>query len=247
MNTIIIGDVHNRVDLACKILDRHQNSNFVFVGDYFDSFTDDVNVTKHTALWLKDSLRQPNRTHLWGNHDVQYAFGMASLRVTGYARDKDEVISEVMTHEDWARLKFFHVVDDWWISHAGVTREWFEHPVHGLSQQTVEQEIRRASKDLAARRTPWSLCSYDDMGDNPAGIGGLLWVRWNRLECLSGINQIVGHTQCDRVLYRRGVDSLNINVDCLYREYLDISDDGAVVSRSTKTGEITSNIPIQIN
>lgn len=242
MSTIIIGDAHNRVDLACKILDRHQGSQFVFIGDYFDSWEDDENMAKHTALWLRDSLQQSNRTHIWGNHDVQYAFGMANLRVTGYSRHKEEVISEVLTHEHWSKLKFFHVVGDWWMSHAGVTQEWFEHPVHGLTQSSVEREIIRAQKDLAARRMPMSLCSYDDMGDNPAGIGGLLWVRWNRLECLPGINQVVGHTQCDRVLFRRGENSMNINVDCLYREYLEIDDGGNVYARCTKNGEITAKL-----
>lgn len=242
MNTVVIGDVHNRVDLARRIMNRHQGAHFVFVGDYFDSFTDDANVAKHTALWLKDSLRQSNRTHLWGNHDVQYAFGMANLRVTGYTRDKDEVISEVLTHEDWKRLKFFHAQGDWWFSHAGITTEWFEHPVYGLNQSSVEREIQRAEKDLAARRMPMSLCSYDDMSDNPAGIGGLLWVRWHRLEPIAGVRQIVGHTQCDRVLFRIGENSININVDCLVNEYLLIDEHQEVVVLSTKTGEITTRI-----
>jgi hypothetical protein len=242
MNTVIIGDVHNRVDLVCKILDRHQGCQFVFIGDYFDSFTDDPSMARHTALWLRDSLKQPNRTHLWGNHDVQYAFGMANLRVTGYSLDKDDVINEVMKHEDWNRLKFFHVHDHWWFSHAGVTSEWFEHPIHGLDKSTVEQEIQRARKDLASRRMPLSLCSYDDMSNNPAGIGGLLWVRWNRLVVIPGVHQIVGHTQCDQVLYKRGVDSMNINVDCLYREYLEIDQGGNVYARNTNNGEITAKI-----
>lgn len=242
MNTVIIGDVHNRVDLVCKILNRHQNSQFIFIGDYFDSFTDDVAVAKHTAMWLKDSLQQSNRIHLWGNHDVQYAFGMANLRVTGYTRDKEEIISEVMTHEDWSRLKFFHAQDDWWFSHAGITAQWFEHPVHGLTQSSIEREIKLAERDLASRRLPMSLCSYDDMGDNPAGIGGLLWVRWNRLDCIPGVKQIVGHTQCERVSYKRDTGGTNINIDCLHKEYVVINDSNEVVVVSTQTGETTTTL-----
>ena len=44
MKTLVVGDIHNRIDIADRIIEHsatvHQHNNIVFLGDYFDAFDD---------------------------------------------------------------------------------------------------------------------------------------------------------------------------------------------------------------
>jgi len=74
MKIMIIPDIHTKFGIAETIIERENPDNVVFLGDYFDSFDDSLEVTEQTALWLKDSLEKKNRIHLLGNHDLSYLY-----------------------------------------------------------------------------------------------------------------------------------------------------------------------------
>ena len=59
---------------------REAPSRTVFLGDYFDQFYDTPDDAARTARWHKGSLAEPNRVHLWGNHDLAYGFPNMRVR-----------------------------------------------------------------------------------------------------------------------------------------------------------------------
>ena len=69
---VIIPDLHNKCDLAEKIIRRENPDKVVFLRDYFDDFYDTVEDADNTSKWLLGSLRHQDRVHLIGNHDLSY-------------------------------------------------------------------------------------------------------------------------------------------------------------------------------
>ena len=108
-----------------------------------------------------------------------------------------------MNREHWNALKYFQVAQGWWLSHAGVTRKWFEHPVLGLTEQVVRDRIEHELKLLDAQQVPESLWAADHWRGGLYSQGGLLWCDWRSLHLLPNIKQIVGHTQHKRVQHRK--------------------------------------------
>jgi len=55
MSALIIGDLHNRWELADRALTRYRSevTSVVFMGDYFDDFGDNVRDVRDMANWLK--------------------------------------------------------------------------------------------------------------------------------------------------------------------------------------------------
>ena len=70
--TLVIPDIHNDFKLAEGIIHRERPDHTVFLGDYFDDWYDTVQDAANVAKWLRESLENPDRTHLIGNHDVSY-------------------------------------------------------------------------------------------------------------------------------------------------------------------------------
>jgi hypothetical protein len=124
MKTIIIPDLHNRVDfvelaLLSPILQPYDN--VIFLGDYFDDFHDTNQDIKDSATWLKQSLHKPNRIHLWGTHDLWYRFpNNQFVMVSGNTKKKCKIINNVMTEKDWNLLRSYHYEQDFLMTHAGI-------------------------------------------------------------------------------------------------------------------------------
>lgn len=222
MRTLVIGDIHNRIETADKIMREVPHDQVVFVGDYFDSFlkigpdgtvyghADGRKVAYKTAKWLKQSLHTPNHVHLWGNHDMPYykdqMFGYPEWM--GWNARKHGIINHVMREDDWRKLKFFVWVDDWLISHAGFHSCQFPAtiPDHSGEHTTwrnvtlndirefLDEQDKGAWQSLKENyRKHW----FFDVGPARHGdqiIGGPLWLDWNNEFSGCIFNQIVGHT-----------------------------------------------------
>ena len=229
MSTILpIGDIHNLYHFAEDIIQKQPHDKVIFVGDYFDSFNDTPELNIETAKWLKESLQKPNRIHLMGNHDFQYAIDRRhGIHCSGFSTDKYNAINSVMTKEDWARIKYFHCEQGWWFSHAGVTKDWFYHPVLGLNEQVIESRLSLDLDNLDAGIFPDSIYAACWIRGGRHPRGGILWADWRKLDLLPEIKQVVGHTVVKKVERRRsnglpGGDL--INIDTQFREYITITD-----------------------
>jgi hypothetical protein len=227
MKILAIGDVHNHVDglenWLAPYVDTHK---FIFLGDYFDSFYDSCIDASKTASWLKYSLVQPNRIHLIGNHDISYHPHNTNLyNCPGYTWDKKAAISQILSLDDWNKIKLSHYENGWYFSHAGFTKHWWEHPVTGFSD--LQERAEKTWADVFNSYQP-SIWEADYTRGGSSHYGGVLWCDWSRLGVIDGINQVVGHTPGRKIRTRissTDKKTVNICVDCLPSQLLEIDGD----------------------
>ena len=217
MKLLIIGDVHTKFEKAERICQKFEKDyKIIFVGDYFDQFNDTPLLNFETAEWLQHSLHQPNRIHLRGNHDECYDPRVNTF-CSGFSVSKKKKINEVLTIEDWDKLKYFHFENDWWFSHAGLTMEWFADPSFNLIEESYIEKIINDSiiKQQIGNYDNCIWASDYDRGGNYR-IGGILWCDWSNLDNIPYIKQVVGHTPVMHinVIEHKTISSINVNVDC---------------------------------
>lgn len=205
MKLLVIPDIHLKHKLAERIVRSVPHDKVVFLGDYFDQFGDTAHENADCAIWLKESLQDPKRIHLFGNHDISYAFG-DQFACSGFTRHKHLAISNILTAEDWAKLKWWHYEDSYLFSHAGFKYQLYK---SFCSKQHISSNALTAGPDqvlkiLNAAET-WiknDLKSgyYSEIlaagvsrgGWNPHG--GLIWCDLGEFHPIPNINQIFGHT-----------------------------------------------------
>lgn len=221
MTTIVVGDIHNRVDAAEYITHKHPNDTIVFMGDYFDSFYDTPEMNENTARWLKQSLTYSNRVHLMGNHDYSYNPTVPTFLCSGFTTDKCNAINKVLTVADWNKLKYLHIEQGWWLSHAGITDYWFRHPILDITEDLVQTQIKDAL--ISRPVTNKCLCAVGHRRGGEHYKGGILWNDWNDIDYVNdNIKQIVGHTPSTKV--RFSVHANAYCVDAVPYQYISITD-----------------------
>lgn len=205
MKYLIIPDVHNHADRAEKICKSVPADQIVFLGDYFDDFNDDAEDVIDAANWLSWSVNQENRIHLCGNHDVHYWFkNNVYLRCSGYEQCKSVAINNIMKPEHWGKIRFFHVIDDWFLTHGGIHPYWIDQskfqnnePVEITREKLIEKlerDSKECVKSLSNDKNHWFNIAGFSRSRSPF-VGGLLWCDFNQeFHPIKGIHQIVGHT-----------------------------------------------------
>jgi len=187
LKTLIIPDIHTKFDIAETIIDKETPDNIVFLGDYFDSFYDSLDVTEQTALWLKDSLEKENRIHLLGNHDLSYLHPDTHL-CSGYSTGKLWVIKKVDV--DLSKLQHYCWVGNWLCTHAGLSNEFYraykkenESPNDFLQRHTLDSKLIDRLYD----------CSPSRGGRNT--FSGIVWCDYHEFVDIPNEKQIFGHTR----------------------------------------------------
>lgn len=210
MKTLIIPDIHNRIERADHWLQTQRYDRVVFLGDYFDSLDDDVIDARRTALWLRQRIEgYPNDVFLLGNHDASYWLPQKDeLYCPGFTKPKAAAINEILRSKHWDRFQLAHEEQGWLLSHAGFHVVWMNNP-------TTSTIIHRCDKamSLARRGKVDPILAF---GEQPGGLqrfGGPLWMDWESFQPIPGINQIVGHTSDDHVREKSGVHSINYCLD----------------------------------
>lgn len=221
MKTLIISDIHNRVHTVEQylMLHGHEYDEIVFAGDYFDSFHDSPFEAGITACWLRDSIQgiSPSsnkpRIHLLGNHDVYYRFPHSEyLWCPGYTPDKGRRIRDIVPGKCWEATKLCYYTQGWLISHAGVHKTVFSHPINGVTIEGIQDQCERAL--IAAKEGRYSevLGSGWRMANTRQTYGGIIWLDWDHeFEPVEGLNQIVGHTPGTMVRAKHDKTSSNKN------------------------------------
>ena len=237
-NILIIGDIHQKVGRLNDLLKAYEScvDYTVFTGDYFDDFDDNCQEVESMAVWLRDNLDKPNRVFLCGNHDFQYMLPAGTVYCSGYAGWKREIIESVLDESHWSKIGFFHshksfVYDthvNYWFSHAGITRHWFEHPVIGINTAVIEQKIQRTQQAIKGLTHDWGcIWAADRFRGGTYDHGGLLWNDWNNVELFENTTQVMGHTPHTNIayMYREDINASNINVDTHLQEVIVLNTD----------------------
>lgn len=220
MKILVIGDVHQKVDLLNRALTHEKDVDLtVFMGDYCDDFDDNYMEVTTMAEFLKDSLQNPKRIHLMGNHDINYALPLGTSMCSGYTSWKHELYNSILTAEDWKKMQFFFHIKDYWFSHAGVTRHWFSHPMLGISAELIDKKIAETIPLLVSGEDN-CITAVDGYRGGRHRKGGLLWNHFTNSDYFDNITQIIGHTPLPRVEVKRRVNSNLINVDTHLQQFI---------------------------
>jgi hypothetical protein len=203
--TLIIPDIHLKWKFADRIIKSVGADEVIFTGDYFDDFNDTPDMVRATAEWFVKSANTPGRIHLYGNHDVSYAFAHESWRCSGYADWKYFAINDIVTRETWDKLKWYHVLDNTFLlSHAGIHKNYVPKKVADLIHDRptmfkelsdfLDDAIIRGTRAKNRRESTWVFAAGLSRGGF-ARHGGLIWCDYAReFYPFTGLNQIVGHT-----------------------------------------------------
>jgi len=206
---LVISDIHNRVDWIEPFLAKQNYDKVIFLGDYFDQFHDSIIEVSKTARWLKESLQDPKRIHLLGNHDMSYMFPKnQNLYCPGFDDIKSKGINKVLSKEDWKKLKLVHFEDDYVFSHAGLHPRVFSHPIHGMTKDHIEKCCEKAIEKSKSNEYSQYLEWGWRMGRQL--LGGCIWLEWDEFEP-SEIKQIVGHTPSNSVREKNGNFCMDTN------------------------------------
>ena len=209
MRTLIIPDLHHCTDHADHWLATQRHDRVVFLGDYFDNFGDDVSDARRTAFWLRDRIEKTDDVFLLGNHDVPYMFPRSpQLHCPGFTAAKARGIGEILRPAHWQRFRLAHAEQGWLMSHAGFHPVWIKEP-------TVERILQRCDQAMqhAKRRVVDPILGAGEDRGGLQQFGGPLWMDWDNLVPIPGINQIVGHTPDDAVREKITRESRNYCLD----------------------------------
>jgi len=218
MNTIVIPDVHHKIELAERIiaLESHDGDRLqiIFLGDYFDDWHDGPLETTITANWLLRSAKANDghkRIFLLGNHDLPYLYPgvLDSIDRCGDSPEKRVAAQSVLYRTNVSRqMRLYTELDDWVLSHAGITRAlWSKYD--GLSGADLAMDM------LLNNKVHPLLLAGEDRGGN-LSHGGMLWCDWGSFTPVHGVRQLVGHTPAAEVRYR---DIHNYCLDTHLRHY----------------------------
>lgn len=191
---LIVPDVHHKVKIVESILYKEAPDKVIFLGDWFDDFGDDTEISETTATWLTRRMdKHPEDVFLWGNHDTHYGFPCRETCCSGFSQAKMHAIRDVMTSNHWDRFDFIHWEGDWLFSHAGLTAPQIAGaPKDNLKSWLEGQEVQAQMK-LRQSRPHWFYQPGMSRGGR-APFGGVNWCDVSEFLPIDNVNQVFGHT-----------------------------------------------------
>jgi len=129
----------------------------------------------------------------------------------------------ILTKEDWNRVKWHIIVDEYLITHAGLLPAHVEH-LEDKSLESINDFLNRqtvkANKAMASGVNHWFWSAGQARGGF-ARHSGIVWTDWNyEFEPIPGIAQICGHSNGRNIRQFGVVHPDNWCIDCHLNEYL---------------------------
>lgn len=242
MRSLIISDLHLRIDWVRECLETEKWDEVIFLGDYFDNFNDTVGLTIRTANWLKALLELKakgelqNFHFLIGNHDQYYCFPFNWDNISaGFSHEKNRAIRGILKPEHWAQLELYYIAqDNFLLSHAGFNRSFYDHAIPPKIKdlkKILDKGREQLNKGLIS---PILSMGKDKCGQKaPQDVGGITWQHWSSFTPLPGINQIVGHSSGRAVRRLITNNSRNYCLDTSNRTFA-ILDNGFLIVKENK-------------
>jgi hypothetical protein len=213
MKLVVIGDIHGRDIWKQIVAKEHDDTDeFVFVGDYFDSFRikgpDQINnfldiiEFRNTSIYHKVTL-------LVGNHDHHYYPGVDDSGTSGYQTLLAPSIKHVVG-ENKQYLQAAYQSGEFVFTHAGLSSEWLDDSIEGWN---VENVVDKVNELFYYQPGKIAYRSYKQVGDQVYGAQGYgneafqgpIWIRpaalmnANKKTLRKKIIQVVGHTPQDNI------------------------------------------------
>lgn len=205
--TIIIPDVHHKIDKVNKILDKEQpgeNDLFLSLGDWFDDFGDSPAIAIKTAEYVLKLQKELGSRFKWllGNHDLPYVYPALAreLWCSGVTEAKLDAVKPVLEGElDKTNVALCHIVESKGrlpvvISHAGVHKQQF-FTDKKITVKKIKKDTEEALWGLNTELTTHNLLHAGKCRGGILPVGGIVWLDWyHEFVPQSNINQIVGHS-----------------------------------------------------
>ena len=230
IRTLIISDLHLQWQRADSIIKHVAPDKIVFLGDYFDDFGDTYRDNLEMAEWLQSSLSKPDRIHLMGNHDIQYAIGSQVFTCSGFEQSKLFAIDSVLTEENWKQLPFYTWVGSWFCSHAGVHKYYYDTYGYAYGRRLpfnewIKSECQEAFDQMWKDKTPHRILSAGRSRGGVSRHGGIIWCDVREYAPIEGVNQIFGHTPRQRPEWINGPgNTKSLALDVSHSHYYAIHD-----------------------
>lgn len=237
MKTVIIGDIHGH-DTWKQVVQQEQDADrFVFVGDYFDSFTVPGLVQCQN---FQDIIEFKTTTShkvilLIGNHDYHYFPEIGENGTSGYQARMAPTIQHIIdTNRDY--LQMAYQFDDILVTHAGVSSIWADDVLGEWKVETLADQLNDLFKYQPVKVEYRSFKQVGDQVYGAYGFGdetfqGPLWIRPKSLmnanydTLRKQIIQVVGHTGQKQIdIKGASTGGRYYFIDTMPREYLIIND-----------------------
>lgn len=203
--TLIIPDIHLKWEMVDKIIAAVKHDEIIFLGDFFDDFNDTPGMVASMCDWLEASVKHENRIHLFGNHDVHYAFPYKKMKCSGYDQWKYFMIYDRLPRHVWDKFKWYHFLDNTFLlTHAGlhvgnlpseIRKTYEDRPkFYKLIANYLDEETIRCIRETADGRSSWMFNAGAYRGGE-RDIGGIIWCdHIHEFKPIRGLHQIYGHT-----------------------------------------------------
>lgn len=137
---------------------------------------------------------------------------------SGFNEFKSLIISTEKIN--WKKLKLYHWVDNFLITHAGLSKQFYEEYSDGL---TVREFMKTSDFDLENLDNALAFHKFFIAGIDRGGeynYGGILWCDYNTFEDIPNFNQVFGHTNSYKVRHESHDNSEHYCIDTGLRYYL---------------------------
>ncbi len=203
--TLIIPDLHLRVEQADKIIKHVKADTVISLGDVFDDFIEDPSSVRNAAEWYVDFVNNPNHIMLWGNHCQHYGFPYRSFQCSGYEQWKYFLINDIVPRSTWDKVKWYHFLDNrWLVTHAGlhklnVPEKVMKHRKDRIKfvaaiSEYLDTEILSGFRAGAEGVGSWVFNAGRSRG-GMNNVGGITWCDHNQeMYPIIGLHQIYGHS-----------------------------------------------------
>jgi len=222
MKTVIIGDIHGH-DSWKQIIEQEQNADrFIFVGDYFDSFTVPglIQCQNFQDIIEFKETNDKETILLIGNHDYHYFPEIGENGTSGYqARMAPTIQHLISTNRD--HLQMAYQFDDILVTHAGVSSVWLDDIVVDWDVDSLDATQFKQVGDQV----------YGASGFGDETFQGPLWIRPRSLmnanydTLRTQIRQVVGHTGQKQIdIEGKSTGGRYYFIDTMPKQYLIITD-----------------------
>lgn len=211
MKLVAIGDIHGR-DIWKQIVAQEQDADeFVFVGDYFDSFTVKGPDQYNNFLDIIEFKKQSKVPVilLIGNHDHHYYPGVDDSGTSGYQTLMAPSIKYIVG-DNKQYLQAAYQVGEFVFTHAGLSSEWLD---DSIKDWNVDNVVEKVNELFYYQPGKIAYRSYKQVGDQVYGAQGYgneafqgpIWIRpsalmtANKKTLRKKIIQVVGHTPQDNI------------------------------------------------
>ncbi len=242
MKTVYIGDIHGLTIWEKIVRDNPNADNYVFVGDYFDSYDisgiEQLYNAENIIRFKKDTEQNTNQKVylLIGNHDHHYFPGTKWRGTTSGYQSKMVPSFEQFFIENENMFQMCVLIDDLYLcSHAGISEDFLKDT--GYYSSEYDNIVDYVNDLFKFKPNEFHFDSfearYNDLGiPNPYGDDpgqSPIWIRPKSLqqsnkksEIKDNYIQIVGHTQQTEIdIKGRSTGSRYFYIDTLpVNEYL---------------------------